>query len=120
MKTLKVTLLLSAVFGLICSAVFAESDVERGKALFNDQKLGGGIQGRSCSSCHKDGRGLESIAEKTEFRAMGKTYKSLEDIINYFIVTAQKGKAIDPKSEQMKDLIAYVKSIGSSVSDKPK
>ncbi len=87
-------------------------DVEKGKALFNDKKLGGGTTGLSCGSCHKGGSGLENAAGKTEFRIMGKPYKSLEAVINYFIETAQHGKALDVNSQEMKDLVAYVKSLG--------
>jgi len=86
-------------------------DVERGKKLFSDQKLGGGTSGKSCASCHKDGKGLEKVTEKKEFKAMGKTYKSIEEVINYFIETALHGKALDPDSDEMRDLIAYLRSL---------
>lgn len=36
---------------------------------------------------------------------------SLEDAINVCTMMADKGKAIDPKSEEMKDLIAHIKSL---------
>ena len=37
---------------------------------------------------------------------------SLEDASNVCIIMANKGKAIDPKSEDMKNLVAYIKSLG--------
>jgi mono/diheme cytochrome c family protein len=86
-------------------------DVAKGKALFEDAKLGGGTSGKSCASCHPGGQGLAGVADKKEFKAMGKTYKTLADATNYFIETAQKGKALDPQSEQMLNLIAYMKSL---------
>jgi cytochrome c len=85
--------------------------VAKGKTLFEDAKLGGGTSGKSCASCHPGGKGLEGIAEKTEYRAMGRTYTSLESITNYFIVTAQLGKGLDPQSEEMQALVAYMKSL---------
>jgi len=35
----------------------------------------------------------------------------LENAVNYCIVNANKGKAIDPKSEDMANIIAYIKSL---------
>jgi cytochrome c len=100
-----------AVLALLFSQVFADDDIEKGKKLFDDVTLGGGTSGKSCNSCHPNGKGLEGIGSKTEFRAMGKTYKSLEDVTNYFIETAQKGKALAPCSDEMKALVAYLKSL---------
>jgi len=85
--------------------------VAKGKTLFEDTKLGGGTSGKSCASCHPGGKGLEGIGDKKEYRAMGKTYATLESITNYFIVTAQLGKALDPQSEEMQALVAYMKSL---------
>ena len=42
---------------------------------------------------------------------MGKTQKSLEEAINTCIVYAIQGKAIDVKSDQMKEMVAYIKSL---------
>jgi cytochrome c len=36
---------------------------------------------------------------------------SLEDAINRCIVRANKGKVIDSRSQDMKDLVAYIKSL---------
>ncbi len=108
----------SARSSLICCitllflASFAHAgDVAKGKALFNDPTLGGGTAGKSCGSCHPNGKGLQNVTGKTEFKFAGKVHKSLEDIINACIEKANKGKALDPKSEQMQDLIAYLKSL---------
>lgn len=86
-------------------------DPVRGKALFEDPKLGGGTSGVSCASCHPKGKGLQGVMKKTEFRAMGKKYTSIEAINNYFIETAQHGKALDPKSKDMQDLVAYLRTL---------
>jgi cytochrome c len=113
MKVLKIALLSLIAVGLIFSSGFAMKHLpeKRGKALFNDPKFAGGTAGKSCNSCHPDGKGLEKSAEKKEFNIMGKKQKSLEEAVNSCIVNANKGKALDPKAEQMKDIVAYIKSL---------
>ncbi|MBI5666016.1 MAG: c-type cytochrome [Nitrospirae bacterium] len=105
--------MLASVF--IVSSVFAAGmtggDVEKGKALFNDPKSFGGTV--SCSSCHPDGKGLGKAGMKgrTEWKNPAGTYKSLEEAINVCITAANKGKAIDVKSQEMKDMVAYIRSL---------
>ncbi len=112
MKALKIMIFSIITLGLILSGAFAMKHLpeERGKTLFNDAKFAGGS--KACNSCHPDGKGLEKAADKKEFKIMGKTQKSLEEAVNFCIENASKGKAIDPKSEQMKDIVAYIKSLG--------
>jgi cytochrome c len=86
-------------------------DVNMGITLFNDTHLGNGTSGKSCNSCHPDGKGLEAAGEKKEFHIMGKTHNSLEEAINACIVNALKGTAIDPHGKDMKALVAYIKSL---------
>ena len=113
MKIVKITVLFLIILGLTFSMAFAMKHLpeERGKALFNDPKFTGGTAGKSCNSCHPDGKGLEKSADKKEFNIMGKKQKGIEEAINFCIVNANKGKAIDPKSEQMKDMVAYIKAL---------
>jgi cytochrome c len=110
MNILKIALLSIIALGLVVSFAFA-ADVAKGKALFNDVKFTDGTAGKSCNSCHLDGKGLEKSGEKKEFNIMGKKQMGLEEAVNFCIVNANKGKAIDPKSEQMKDIVAYIKSL---------
>ncbi|MEK6673011.1 MAG: hypothetical protein AABY42_05985 [Nitrospirota bacterium] len=112
MKIIKIVLLSLVAVGLIFSFAFASKHKpeERGKALFNDVKLGNGTSGKSCNSCHADGKGMEKAATKKEFNIMGKSQKSLEEAVNFCIENALKGKAIDAKSDDMKDITAYIKS----------
>lgn len=98
--------LLMAVF--LISTLYA-GDVEKGKALFNDPKLGGGTSNKSCNSCHPDGKGIDPA--KKEYVIMGKKVNSLEEAVNLCIEMALKGKAIDPKGAQMSDLVSYIKSL---------
>jgi mono/diheme cytochrome c family protein len=112
MKSLKIIALISIAM-LLASAVFAmhHTPEDRGKTLFNDPKLGDGTSGKSCNSCHPDGKGLEGVGSKMMWKNPGGEFKSLEEATNVCITLALKGKALDVKSEQMKDLVAYMKSI---------
>ena len=51
---------------------------------------------------------------------MGKTQKNIEEAVNFCIINANKGKAIDVKSEQMKDMVAYIKSLKGKAAPKPR
>jgi len=104
MKSLKIIALL-AIAMLLASAVFAahHTPEDRGKALFNDTKLGGGTSGKSCGSCHPDGKGLEKVGSMAE--------ANIPEMVNNCISKALKGTALDVKSEQMKDLVSYLKTI---------
>jgi cytochrome c peroxidase len=101
MKLLKIGLLSILSVGLSIPLAFAAGDTAKGKVLFNDARLGGGTAGMSCNSCHPDGKGLEKLADK----------KDLPKVVNACIKNALKGKGIDPKSAEMADLIAYIKSL---------
>jgi len=103
MKALKIALFSAVSLSLIFSLAIAAGNVEKGKALFNDPKLGGGTAGVSCNSCHPDGKGVEKAADWKD--------KDLEKQVNLCIKNALKGKGIDPKSAEMADIIAYVKSL---------
>jgi cytochrome c553 len=111
MRFIKIVLLSLIALGLIFSYAFAAADTAKGKALFNDVKFAGGTAGKSCNSCHPEGKGLEKAADKKEFNLGGKMQKSLEEAINVCIVMANRGKAVDAKSDPMKELVAYIKSI---------
>jgi len=121
MKLPKITVLCIIALGLIFSSAFAmkHTPEERGKALFNDQKAFGGKT--ACSSCHPDGKGLEKAGAKTDWTTPAGKTKTLEEAINICIVNANKGKALDVKSDQMRDMVAYIKSLGKKESPmKPK
>jgi len=113
MQFLKTVVVTSAFVALFCSFAFAAGSVEKGKALFDDPNFAGGTSGSSCKSCHPDGKGLEKSGTKgkKEWKNPGGTWLSLEDANNVCIMMALKGKTIDPKGEEMKDLVAYIKSL---------
>ena len=101
MKILEIALLFIMVTGLLCSSAFGAGDAAKGKALFNDTKLGNNTSGQSCNSCHPDGKGLEKAGDR----------KDLEAFVNSCVENALKGKPIDPKSEEMANLVAYIRSL---------
>ena len=112
MKLYRVILLTLISCGLIFSFAFAAGGVEKGRVLFNDPTAFGGTSGKSCGTCHPNGQGLEKAAAMKEWRNPAGKWMSLQDAINVCIVMANKGKALDPKSDQMRDLVAYIKSLG--------
>ena len=101
MKGLRTAMVVMISFSLMFALAIASGDVEKGKALFKDPKLGGGTAGVSCNSCHPDGKGLEKAADM----------KGLEKQVNACIKNALKGKGIDTKSAEMVDIVAYLKSL---------
>jgi cytochrome c5 len=110
-----------ALFAAASLAVAAHhTPEERGKTLFNDPKLGGGAAGRSCSSCHPDGKGLEKIAGKKEWRSPDGSVKSLEDMVNTCITMALKGNPLDVRSGQMQDLVSYLRTFKAKEGAAPK
>jgi cytochrome c553 len=101
MKGLKIAVWVMISFSLMLPLAMAAGDAEKGKALFSDPKLGGGTAGVSCNSCHPDGKGMEKAGDM----------KGLEKQVNACIKGALKGKEIDPKSAEMADIVAYIKSL---------
>jgi cytochrome c peroxidase len=97
MSVMLVVLTMSAGFGL-AFAMQNEASIEKGKALFNDPKLG--TTGKSCNDCHTNGKGLDKAGARSD----------LERIINGCITQSIKGKALDPKSAEMQSMVLYVKS----------
>ena len=101
MKTLGMTAFCSFAAALAVSLAFAAGDATRGKALFDDPDFAGGTAGRSCSSCHPGAKGAAKGVDKGNLR----------QTINACIVKALQGKAIDPASSEMDDIVAYLKSM---------
>ncbi len=93
------------------SVAFAAGDIETGKVLFNDPKLGSGTSGLSCNSCHPGGKGLEGVSLKKGWLTPAGTGRTLEETVNICIAAALKGKPLDVKSQQMRDIVAYLKSL---------
>ena len=122
MRTLKIITVIVVALFVASSMVIAKHHTpeERGKALFNDQKLGNGTAGKSCNTCHPDGKGLEGVGSKKEWKNPGGTFKSLEEAVNVCVEMALKGKALDVKYDQMKAMISYLNSLKPKAGDAPK
>ena len=117
MKTTKIALMFLVMAGLIYSVSFAAGDMVKGKAIFNDATLNGAPGEKSCNSCHPDGKGLEKAGAmgRKDWTNPGGTWLSLEDANNVCVIMAVKGKALDPHSQEMKDLVAYIKSLAKKM-----
>ena len=110
----KKVLLAATIPAFAVSAALAAGSASQGKTLFNDPKFAGAMSGKSCNTCHPGGTGLEQAGSKKEFHIAGKAQKSLEDAVNACIVYAIGGKALDPKSDAIQDIVAYIKSLKSN------
>jgi len=113
MRSIRIIAAVIVVLFAASSLVIAKHHTpeERGKTLFNDVKLGGGTAGRSCNTCHPNGKGLLGVGDKKGWKTPGGEFMTLEEAVNICITMALKGKALDVKSEQMKDIVSYLKSL---------
>jgi cytochrome c len=118
MKILTIVAICLIATGLLFTTAWAEGDIEKGKALFNDTEFAGATSGKSCNTCHPNGKGVEKAGDKKEFNIMGKKQSSLEEAVNICIEMAIKGKAIDTESDQMKDIVTYIKSLKGEMMEK--
>jgi len=99
LMTILVAIALSAGTGF---AMKHEASAEKGKALFNDPKLG--TNGKSCNDCHPNGKDMEKAANNP----------GLPKVINGCITQPLNGKALNEKSVEMQSLILYIKNVGGS------
>ena len=81
-----------------------QASIEKGKALFSDPRLG--TTGRSCSTCHAGGKGLEHAGASRDLAAT----------INKCITAALKGKTLDTASVEMQSLVLYLQDLGKAAS----
>lgn len=108
MKVFKVIPLCLLALSFAFALAFASGNAEKGKELFNDPKLGGSTNEKSCATCHPGGSGLEGVTEKKEFKSPAGTTDSLKTMINKCVTMALKGKALNPDGQEMSDMIAYL------------
>jgi len=76
----------------------------KGWQLFGSEKLG--TSGSSCADCHPDGSKLKGAITASD--------EELAATINKCISGPLKGKALDPKSTEMKALLLYTRSLAKS------
>ncbi|PLX87672.1 MAG: cytochrome C [Desulfuromonas sp.] len=96
---LALSMAVSLLAPLSVSAVETPS-MELGKRLFESVQLGS--KGRSCESCHRQGKGLDKIGDFNE--------EELKDIINACIRDALGGKLLGVESQEMDSLYRYVRT----------
>jgi len=98
---------------MIAGTMAHAASADKGKALFESPRLGGGSTGKSCNTCHAGGKGLgkDLFAERKQFTIMGMGKKTLAEVNNVCIEKPLGGKAIDPNGQEMQDLIAYMKTL---------
>lgn len=70
-----------------------------GKTLFESAELGS--KGRSCTTCHQNGKGLNMIGDFND--------TELKDIINACLRDALGAETISLESQEMNALVGYVR-----------
>ncbi len=108
-----------------------QKSVERGKALFNDAKLG--TSGMTCNSCHAKGGTVDSKMGEMSMKAfdalnakypkyfgMAKRVMTLDQVINWCIKTPLKGEPLSWDDQKLTDLTAYVASVKPEKATKEK
>lgn len=99
-----------SAWALAAGVALAATPAELGRAHFTNPAFAGGS--KACNDCHANGRGLEKAGSKTRFTIMGGQQGSLADVVNMCIVNALHGKAIPNDSQEMREMVAYIKSLG--------
>jgi cytochrome c len=97
-----------AVMGIVIFGIIplgSAADLEKGKVLFGDPKLGKGNMGISCNSCHPAGEGLGAATGRED----------LKEIINLCIKKDMNGIGINPDGEEMGNLITFIESLQGKV-----
>ena len=88
------------------------ANIDKGKALFENPALGGGTTGKSCNTCHPGGKKLGGdLFDRKKLTIMGMEKNNVEEMVNVCIERPLGGTAIDPQGEEMRDLIAYLKTL---------
>lgn len=89
---------------LLCLSMTAQAvespTMDLGKTLFESTELG--TTGRSCSTCHTGGKGLNMIGDFNDIE--------LKEIINACIRDALIGQIIAIESQEMDALLKYVRT----------
>lgn len=106
MKDTRLIVLMLLVI-LSATGIAYSGDVEKGKALFNDSKLG--TNGKSCNTCHTGGKDIDG--SKKTFNILDEQLNSPGDAVNFCIENAMDGNPLDSNSEDMKNIVSYIKTL---------
>ena len=68
MKWLRYLMFFLFALGTTFSQAYGAEDVAKGKAFFTDPEFAGGSTGKSCNSCHPDGKGAAKAADNKDVR----------------------------------------------------
>lgn len=95
--------ILMVIILAVATLAMADAGVTRTKGgeLFISKQLG--TNGKSCSSCHPDGKGMANTVHYDD--------AELGSVINQCIRNPLKGKPLVPDSAEMKALITYIRSV---------
>ncbi|NTU96662.1 MAG: cytochrome C [Chlorobiaceae bacterium] len=75
--------------------------VEKGRQLFNSTEFAGAVSGKSCSSCHPGGSGLQFAWQNPYLAAQ----------VNNCILGPLRGKPLDEESSGMQSMLLYIRSL---------
>jgi len=81
------------------SVAIGSSDPDTGEKYFYDTSLG--TNGKSCASCHADGKGLEEAGDYD--------MSALKEIINFCIRDALKGKMLPADDPKLAEIEKYIR-----------
>jgi cytochrome c len=109
-KTVTVVIFM-LIFGVGAAlAVQQDASLEKGKALFNDPKLG--TTGKSCNDCHVNGKGADKAASRDD--------AYIKRVINGCITQSIKGAPLESNSVEMQSMVLYIKSLANKPAAKPR
>lgn len=90
-----------ALIALPPMALSQKPPSETGRQIFTDPSWGGSAtNGKSCASCHENGKNLETASKKA----------NLTELINKCITSQMGGKKVDGRSSEMRAVKLYIKS----------
>ncbi|RMF46844.1 MAG: cytochrome C [Deltaproteobacteria bacterium] len=86
-----------------CGSAIATENPNRelGKALFESTALAS--NGKSCASCHPDGKGLQELDAYDD--------NMLREMINFCIRDALKGKMLPNDAQELESMRLYLRSL---------
>jgi len=90
------TLLILLLWIFAADAGQTQSSAE---ALFSSTSLGS--NGKSCATCHPQGKGLKNIGDYDD--------EILQEMVNFCIRDALKGEMLAEKSEELRRLASYLR-----------
>ncbi len=107
-------ILIAAIAVQLSAGIAYSGDSAKGEALFKSNSLG--KNKKSCNSCHKDGKGIDS--KKKAFSVLGSKHDSLVSASNFCIKNALNGKPLDENSNDMKNMVSYIEGLNSKIKTK--